>query len=367
MSTEIQLAQLAADDALLDRLGALRGDGAHEPVAALLSAVARHADTPLRPGPASRPFRTRRALTALTALVVGASGAGVAAAVTRSDGWSPPLRPRATVLPHVARPPVASPISPGLPAPTRTVTGRTTDDYALVRDAAGRIVLVPQRVVVSSEREQPETPDAARPLVVAAAGSERRSRTVRTGGSADADLRLTLLLAPHPEAELKPAAGEDVRRPGPRSPDDPDQAEDPTMTVASVPAELSSHGSAAQHRPLPTPPERDHGAAADRTPAGAPVPPRPLADAAHASATGVEPVTDENSTDGRSTDEPSTAGASPVAAPATPDPSTGVAESGGADEATLVPAETNVAPTGSEPTEDPAAEGDVPEPARAGS
>ncbi len=81
MSSPTPLSALAADDLLLERLGS-RADAGGEPVAVLLSAFARHADTPLA-GPARRGGRGRRRfVTVLTAITVVASGASVAAAVT---------------------------------------------------------------------------------------------------------------------------------------------------------------------------------------------------------------------------------------------------------------------------------------------
>ena len=72
---------LIADDRLLDRLGR-REPAGNEPLAALLSAVAAHADQPLTGRTRRRRAHSRRVFAAFAVITVGASGAGVAAAVT---------------------------------------------------------------------------------------------------------------------------------------------------------------------------------------------------------------------------------------------------------------------------------------------
>lgn len=335
MSAEIQLAQLAADDALLDRLGAARADGAMEPVTALLAAVARHADSPLRPGPVVRPFRSRRALTALTVLVVGASGAGVAAAMNRSDGWSPPLTHRAAVEQdqHAtgARDDATAPGAAGAQrvegaqdgagahdanhtAPTRQGTsqmlaGPTADGYALVRDTAGRIVLLPQHVLVAADRQHTASPEAG-PLLAGGPAAERLSATAGAGETPE--LHMSLLLAPHPEAEIKPGAGQDAKRPDSREADVPTSASSPA-TPAAVPAPLAAQGATAQDRSQPTPPVPDPGASApDKPPADTPQPPHQLP--------GSPPV-------GRSSADAAVDEGEPSEIPPTPVPSTGPGDS----------------------------------------
>src|SRR6476659_10766164 len=108
MSNLTPMSDLAADDLLLDRLGA-RLDGGADPVADLLGALARQADGPLPARTARRrTTRNHRYLGVFMAIAVGASGAGVAAAVS---------------LPHSAPARVerAHVIQPGeAPRPSRT-------------------------------------------------------------------------------------------------------------------------------------------------------------------------------------------------------------------------------------------------------
>ncbi len=81
MSDPIPLDDLIEDDLLLDRLAGRRPSG-DEPVAVLLSAVAAHADRPLTGRARRRRPHGRRLFAAFAIITVGASGAGVAAAVT---------------------------------------------------------------------------------------------------------------------------------------------------------------------------------------------------------------------------------------------------------------------------------------------
>lgn len=172
------MAELTADDRLLDRLAA-RQDAGPEPVASMLAALARHADLPLlAAAPPSRLVR-RRALTALTALVVGASGVGVAAATGPDSFWprQSHLVPDAdAALPRTTATP------PTLPAPTLPSASLATRGYALVRDAAGRIHLAPPRVTVfevPAVVQQPEPAYAAAALVEEAPSQSVRADTDR--------------------------------------------------------------------------------------------------------------------------------------------------------------------------------------------
>lgn len=267
MNRQIHLTDLAADEQLLDRLGA-RSDAGTDPVALLLAALARHADTPLRTGPAPRRFTRRRTLTALTALVVGASGAGVAAAVSQPQAWLTREPARVTAF-DAARPALTQPgqltLAP-LPAPVVA-----SDGYILVRDAAGQIVLLPPKVVVEVAPapapvvvaaepitqdvvEQPEVEAQAAatnagestepPVLASASGPAKAKPTEQPGktkprgpagpGGSDEELTLASLPAdPEPigqsiAAALRPSTPGTLSGPGvPARPDKPEQAKDP--------------------------------------------------------------------------------------------------------------------------------------------
>ncbi|HET8987310.1 MAG TPA: hypothetical protein VFN43_02275, partial [Humibacillus sp.] len=81
MSDPTPIDDLMADDLLLDRIAGRHAAG-DEPVATLLCAVAAHADRPLTGGVRRRRAHGRRLFAAFAVITVGASGAGVAAAVT---------------------------------------------------------------------------------------------------------------------------------------------------------------------------------------------------------------------------------------------------------------------------------------------
>ena len=99
MTGLVPMSDLVADDLLLDRLAG-RLPAGPEPVERLLAGLAAQADRPLAGRATMRRPGRRRALSALAALAVGASGAGVAAAVTVPDG--PPTARAAVVAPRSA-------------------------------------------------------------------------------------------------------------------------------------------------------------------------------------------------------------------------------------------------------------------------
>ncbi|HEU5144130.1 MAG TPA: hypothetical protein VFT81_03065 [Dermatophilaceae bacterium] len=180
MKAHVHLSELLADDLLLDRVAA-RHDPGSEPVAALLAALARHADTPLRPARSARRFRRHRALTAMAVLVVGASGVGAAAAVTQPGRvWPSRDSLRMTDLEAgAATAPSVPPVPPApVPAPTATAGAPRAANgaYTLIRDAAGRIVLAPSGVVeargrVASTQQAAQAPAAAPGTAQPRAGS----------------------------------------------------------------------------------------------------------------------------------------------------------------------------------------------------
>lgn len=162
------MGELAADDRLLDRLAA-REDAGPDAAASMLAALARHADLPLMAPSPPRRFVRRRALTALTALVVGASGVGVAAATGPGSFWprqSHRVPDAEAVLPRAAA------TVPAVPAPTLPSAGLATRGYALVRDAAGRISLAPPRLTVFEVPAGPGQPAYAASLLVDRAPSQ---------------------------------------------------------------------------------------------------------------------------------------------------------------------------------------------------
>src|SRR5829696_8392135 len=162
------MSDLIADDLLLDRLAG-RADAGSEPVAILLGALASQADTPL----ASRAGRRRignkhRYLGAFAALVVAASGAGVAAAVTL-PATGPSQADRARVLAKMeqsARSDTPSALLTRLGLPQ---TSGTDSGLVLARRADGAIVLLPAAVVEAQGQGAPAGSDAASALAGAAA------------------------------------------------------------------------------------------------------------------------------------------------------------------------------------------------------
>ena len=144
MSRLIPMSDLVADDLVLDRLSAREPAGS-EPVAGLLAALADHADTPLtvRPG-RRRSSRKHRYLGPFAALVVAASGAGVAAAVTIPHHAADPGE-RARVVKEMdaaARSDAPSALLSRLGLP-RTTAGTDALGLVLARRGDGAIVLVP--------------------------------------------------------------------------------------------------------------------------------------------------------------------------------------------------------------------------------
>ena len=135
---------VVADDLLLDSLGR-RSGGSGEPVAALLGALAAHADTPLPGRSGTRRRRTQhRYLGAFAALAIAASGAGVAAAVSLPDR-GPSSADRARVLQQMedsARSSAPSGLFDRLGLPPTAGTTQAKG-LVLVRRADGAIVLLP--------------------------------------------------------------------------------------------------------------------------------------------------------------------------------------------------------------------------------
>ena len=147
------MSDLIADDLLLDRLAG-RTDAGSEPVAALLVALAAHADTPLSSRTGRRRIANKhRYLGAFAAFAIAASGAGVAAAVTLPTK-GPSQADRARVLEKMdesARSdrPSALLTRLGLPQTSGTTQAR---GLVLARAEDGTIVLLPAAVVASQGR-----------------------------------------------------------------------------------------------------------------------------------------------------------------------------------------------------------------------
>ena len=147
------MSDLIADDLLLDRLAG-RVDAGSEPVAALLGALAAHADTPLPSRTGRRRIANKhRYLGAFAALAVAASGAGVAAAVTLPAN-GPSQADRARIVKKMdesARSDSPSALLARLGLPQ---TSGTTEAKGLVlaRAEDGTIVLLPAAVVAARGR-----------------------------------------------------------------------------------------------------------------------------------------------------------------------------------------------------------------------
>jgi hypothetical protein len=260
VSRQIHLTDLAADEQLLDRLGS-RSDAGSEPVALLLAALARHADSPLRPGPAPRRFTRRRTLTALTALVVGASGAGVAAAVSQPHAWLT-REPRVAALDAMPRPALTQPGLSQLTLSAPPAPLVANDGYDLVRDAAGQIVLLPPKVVVEvaptpAPAPAPVVAVAAEPVsdqAVAALGADAQAAPTSSGGTNEPP---TLASASGP-AKTKPAPAEQPGKSKPQGPVSP-ASTDEILTLASQPAAAQPRGQSIAAALRPSTPGTESG------------------------------------------------------------------------------------------------------------
>ncbi len=151
MTDLFSTSDLAADDLLLDRIGA-RGDAGGESVAVLLGALAAHADTPLSAHTGRRKVgRKHRYIGAFAAIAIAASGAGVAAAVTLPQrGLSAADRARIEQkMEESARSDAPSGLLTrlGLPQTTGTTEAR---GLVLYRQPDGTIVLLPASVVAAA-------------------------------------------------------------------------------------------------------------------------------------------------------------------------------------------------------------------------
>ena len=145
MTRPTYLSQIVADDLLIDRVAGRQPAG-DDPIASLLAALADHADRPLGRAPTGRRFRRHRVLSALAALTIGASGAGVAAAATVPAG-TPSAAPAA-----VTRAPDRPASDPGA---------------ELVRDAAGRVLVVG---LDGTRFDSAWLPDGVSPVLLTPAG-----------------------------------------------------------------------------------------------------------------------------------------------------------------------------------------------------
>ena len=182
MTRPTPLNQIVADDLLIDRVAGRQPAG-DDPLASLLAALADHADhadRPLGRAPTGRRFRHHRFLSALVALTIGASGAGVAAAATVPAG-TPSAAPAA-----VTRAPDRPASDPGA---------------ELVRDAAGRVLVVG---LDGTRFDSAWLPDGVSPVLLTPAGllgrafgaEASRSRWAALAGS-------TALLLAGPEQGLE--------------------------------------------------------------------------------------------------------------------------------------------------------------------
>ncbi|WP_147065142.1 hypothetical protein [Terrabacter aerolatus] len=155
------MSELIADDLFLDRLAG-RVDAGPDPLAGLLGALATQADTPLPSRTGRRRIANKhRYFGAFAALVVAASGAGVAAAVTLpANGPSQADRARiVTLMDDSARSSAPSGLLTRLGIP-QTVGTTQAAGLVLARRADGTIVLLPAARATTG-RPTAEAPGAA--------------------------------------------------------------------------------------------------------------------------------------------------------------------------------------------------------------
>lgn len=184
MSRLVPMSDLAADDLLLDRLGAREPAGS-EPVAGLLAALADQADTPLR----SRAGRGRgghrhRYLGPFAALVVAASGAGVAAAVTLPHHAPDPAEKARVVrqMDAAARSDAPSALLSRLGLP-RTTGATDAQGLVMARRDDGVIVLVPAAAVAGQRGPSDAGTFAATASGAARAGAKGHAQGGGQGGA----------------------------------------------------------------------------------------------------------------------------------------------------------------------------------------
>ncbi|GAA5022389.1 hypothetical protein GCM10023258_12610 [Terrabacter aeriphilus] len=245
MSDPTPMSDLVADDLLLDRLAG-RFDAGAEPVAQLLSALAGHADAPL-PGRSPRRRigrRHHRYLGAFAALAVGASGAGVAAAVGLPDA----------VLDRVEHSPVGRPHEPSergaRPGPDAAGTGAgagaDTRPTAPVEQQGGRllvdagpgspVVLVP--VPGATLAVTPEAPPHRLPGV--AAEPEKLAKAEKPAKGDKPSKPEKPARPGKPEKPAKPAKPEKPAKPAkPAKPEKPGSGEPGTSGGPSEPGEAT--------------------------------------------------------------------------------------------------------------------------------
>ena len=279
------LSDLVADELLLDRLAA-RADCGYDPLASVLGALATHADTPLGRGPVRRGGRHRLFMT-FAVLAVGASGAGVAAAVTLPDrpetrAYVAPAAPaRPAPAPGLTAVPAARPLalpaggqgswqlSPGDGSVAYTTSVSMTLGVALTTSLAGSDSAAPvdplagpsvspgvsdgqgERGRVSGEPEAPSAEDGAttdgtagRPRGEPASGGGQTGADHQQGDDAVTDITsgddpAAARLQPGPGTPTKPAAP--TTKPPKTEDETDDDTEDETQPTSA--ALLSSaHG-----------------------------------------------------------------------------------------------------------------------------
>jgi hypothetical protein len=337
MKTHVHLSELRADDLLLDRLAA-RADAGSEPVVVLLAALSRHAETPLRPARSVRRPRRHRALTAMAVVVLGASGVGAAAAVTQPGRiWPSRDSLRMTQLEAGA---ATAPSTPA-PAPAaragapRAAAGGA---YALIRDAADRIVLLPSGAAASRgpAASSPQAAKGAEAPVAAPGAAQLRADSVRE--AAEPHLSFFLATDSNSLEARKPRLDASPGKAKPGTPDDP--AGGGTMTVATAAPEpapaprLSAGGGAAPGPVLPggerrsapaTEPRDQAGSTGRRVPEAKPdtTPPVPSESptapwAPQSPAPGTSGASGTSSTDAEPSQERAATEAPPEAPPAEP-------------------------------------------------
>lgn len=229
MNEPTPLSDLVADDLLLDALGR-RADCGHDPLVSVLGALAAHADTPLVSGGLHRRRGSRKRLfTTFAVLAVGATGAGVAAAVTLPHGGA------GHEAPEIYRP------RPGVPAITTTqaapllagVSDTGSGRWTVVSGPDGSVQVVPRTVSDSLAGAAPGSAPFVPGVVPGASGSSAPAPTGSKASTAPPKGPVDKTGRPVPSGDQSSAPGDKQSQPSDQegSSDAPQSLVAPTKTA----------------------------------------------------------------------------------------------------------------------------------------